>query len=814
MSDQDAPQQDGVKSPEKQQLTLDPARKILTSHRSHTQTATGGRSVNVQVEVKKNRSVGPNRSQLSNTSTNGRFHSKALTNDEMSHRIQAVRQADALAKLVKPERPAFKHLPFKPLTQPSASISQAGSAPVLRKTEIIATLGTPESQEGQDQRVKWKKEDFNKVREKGEDQAAVKKQKSAFEAEKRPNAKRFQVSKYSGEQDLEAIESTASERYRKFKKKKNKAEQDDQPFVMRQVTIPESISVAELANRMAIRVADVIKALMKQGIFMTATQIIDGDIAQIICEELGHQAIRVADSDVEQLLGSVSDQPEDLILRAPVVTIMGHVDHGKTSLLDAIRKTDVVAGEAGGITQHIGAYQIHTKNGQPITFIDTPGHAAFSEMRARGAKITDIVVLVVAADDGIKEQTIEAIHHAKAADVPIIVAVNKIDKPNADPQRVRNELLQHELVPESLGGDIIVVDVSAKTGVGLETLEAAILVRAEVLELKANPNKSARGVIIEASLEKGTGPVATVLVQEGTLKVGDILLAGTEYGRIKVMMDDRGTRLESASIAFPVRVIGLSGAPLAGEKAAVVDEESKAVQIAKYRQQKMKDDEHKLRAPRSLQDLLQNKGDGEQKTLSVIIKGDVQGSVEAIKSSLEQLTDDKVKIRVLHTGVGAITEGDITLAKASKAVILAFNVRANPQARDMAKQGSITIAYHSIIYNLIDEIKKAKLGLHDPVKRDKFIGYAEVRQVFNVSKIGTIAGCMVTEGQVQRGAKVRLLRDNVVVHEGKLKSLKRFKEEAKEVVRGYECGVSFENYDDLKVGDVIECSVEEVINVF
>ena len=805
MSDQDTPRQDENKGSEKQQLTLDPTRKTLSSHKPYTQTATGGRSVNVQVEVKKNRSVGPNRSRLSSDGTNSRFHSKTLTNDEMSHRIQAVRQADALAKLVKPERPAFKHLPFKPLTSSSTPTTPA---PLPRKTEDVTTPGT---QETQDQRSKWKKEDFNKVREKGDDQTAAKKQKVPFEAEKRPNAKRFQVSKYSGEQDLEAIESAASERYRKFKKKKSKIEQDDQPFVMRQVTIPESISVAELANRMAIRVADVIKALMKQGIFVTATQVIDGDIAQIICEELGHEPIRVADSDVEQLLGSTSDLSEDLILRAPVVTIMGHVDHGKTSLLDAIRKTDVVAGEAGGITQHIGAYQIHTKDGHPITFIDTPGHAAFSEMRARGAKITDIVVLVVAADDGIKEQTVEAIHHAKAADVPIIVAVNKIDKPNADPERVRNELLQHELVSESLGGDIIVVDVSAKTGQGLEALEAAILVRAEVLELKANPNKSARGVIIEASLEKGTGPVATVLIQEGTLRVGDILLAGTEYGRIKVMTDDRGARLESASLAFPVRVIGLSGAPLAGEKAAVVDEESKAVQIAKYRQQKLKDEEHKLRSPRSLQDMLQSKSDGEQKMLAVIVKGDVQGSVEAIKSSLEQLTDDKVKIRVLHTGVGAITEGDITLAKASKAVILAFNVRANPQARDMAKRDGIAIAYHSIIYNLIDEIKKAKLGLHDPIKRDKFIGYAEVRQVFNVSKIGAIAGCMVTEGQVQRGAKVRLLRDNVVVHEGKLKSLKRFKEEAKEVMKGYECGMSFENYNDLKVGDVIECSIEETI---
>lgn len=789
---------------EKQQLTLDPARRTLL-HKSHEKTASGGRSVNVKVEVKKKRFGGPNRTRLSSDSNNGRFNSKTLTNDEVTQRIQAVRQADALAKLVKPERPVFKHQPFKPET--SVSVPAKTPIPVVGRS-------AEEAEASQEQRAKWKKDDFHKARETGDDQSLTKKQKSPFENEKRQNAKRFQVSKYSGEQDLEEIESAASERYRKFKKKKHKIEHSDQQaFVKRQVTIPESISVAELANRMAIRVADVIKELMKQGIFVTATQVIDGDIAQIICEELGHDPVRVADSDVEQLLGSVEDRPEDLVPRAAIVTIMGHVDHGKTSLLDAIRKTDVVGGEAGGITQHIGAYQIHTKKGETITFIDTPGHAAFSEMRARGAKITDIVVLVVAADDGIMEQTIEAINHAKAADVPIIVAINKIDKPDADPERVRNELLQHGLVPEALGGDVIVVDVSAKTGQGLEALEETILLRAEVLELKANPNKLARGVIVEASLEKGTGPVATVLVQQGTLKIGDILLAGTEYGRVKVMTDDRGQRLESASLAFPVRVIGLSGVPLAGEKAAVVDEESKAVQIAKYRQQKIRDEEHKLRAPRSLQDLLQSKGDGEQKMLSVIVKGDVQGSVEAIKGSLEQLSDDKVKIRVLHTGVGAITEGDITLAKASRAVILAFNVRANPQARDMAKRDGITISYHSIIYNLIDEIKKAKLGLHDPIKRDKFIGYAEVRQVFNVTKVGAIAGCMVTEGQVQRGAKVRLLRDNVVVHEGKLKSLKRFKEEAKEVAKGYECGMSFENYNDIKVGDVIECSVEETILV-
>jgi len=803
MSDQETTD----KGQEKQQLTLDPSKKTLF-HKPQGHMATGSRSSNVKVEVKKKRFGVPNKLRLSSDSTVGRFHNKALTNDEMTQRIQAVRQADALAKVARPERPVFKHQQFnKPVTPSASSSVQQPTMPSVAG----GVAGEEETQVQQEQRAKWKKEDFHKAREKSEEASPVKKQKNPFETEKRQSAKRFQVSKYSGEQDLEAIESAASERYRKFKKKKNKIEQIDQLFIKREVKIPESISVAELANRMAIRVADVIKELMKQGIFVTATQVIDGDIAQIICEELGHTPVRVADSDVEQLLDVVVDRPEDLVPRAPVVTIMGHVDHGKTSLLDAIRKTDVVGGEAGGITQHIGAYQIHTQKGQVITFIDTPGHAAFSEMRARGAKITDIVVLVVAADDGIMEQTVEAIHHAKAADVPVIVAVNKIDKPDANPERVRNELLQYELVPESMGGDILVVDVSAKTGQGLGNLEEAILLRSEVLELKANPNKPARGVIVEASLEKGTGPVATVLIQEGTLKVGDILLAGTEYGRVKVMMDDHGVRLESAGLASPVRIIGLSGVPLAGEKVAVVDEESKAVQIAKYRQQKIRDEEHKLRAPRSLQDMLQGKGSEEQKMLAVIVKGDVQGSVEAIKGSLEQLSDDKVKIRVLHTGVGAIAEGDITLAKASKAVILAFNVRANPQARDMAKRDGITIAYHSIIYNLIDEIKKAKLGLHDPIKRDKFIGYAGVRQVFNVSKIGAIAGCMVTEGQVQRGAKVRLLRDNVVIHEGKLKSLKRFKEEAKEVMKGYECGMSFENYNDIKVGDIIECSIEETI---
>jgi translation initiation factor IF-2 len=508
------------------------------------------------------------------------------------------------------------------------------------------------------------------------------------------------------------------------------------------------------------------------------------------------------------------DAAENLQPRPPVVTIMGHVDHGKTSLLDALRHTNVVSGEAGGITQHIGAYQVQVASGQRVTFIDTPGHAAFTEMRARGANTTDIVVLVVAANDGVMPQTVEAIRHARAAGVPIIVAINKIDLPDAKPERVRTELLQHEIVVEEMGGETLDVPVSAKTGAGLDKLVETILLQAEVLDLKANPNRPAEGSVIEAKLERGRGSVATVLVQRGTVKVGDIFVTGGEWGRVRALLDDRGQTLKSAGPAQPVEVLGLNGTPLAGDDFVVVDSEARAREITEFRTRKRREASHVATARGSLEQMFEKIREGEAKELPVIIKGDVQGSVEAIAGSLEKAAGDnvEVKVRVLHSAVGAITESDVTLAASTGAMLIGFNVRANPQAREMAKRDSVEIRYYSIIYNVIDDVKAALTGLLAPKMRENYIGNAEIREVFNITKVGKVAGCMITNGVVKRGAGVRLLRDNVVMHEGTLKTLKRFKDEVREVREGYECGMAFENYDDMRVGDVIECFelVEEV----
>ncbi|HWT99031.1 MAG TPA: translation initiation factor IF-2, partial [Terriglobales bacterium] len=513
---------------------------------------------------------------------------------------------------------------------------------------------------------------------------------------------------------------------------------------------------------------------------------------------------------LEGLTGAV-DEAGSLTSRPPVVTVMGHVDHGKTSLLDALRKTDVVAGEAGGITQHIGAYQVHLEGGKKITFIDTPGHAAFSEMRARGANVTDIVVLVVAADDGIMQQTIEAIHHAKAAKVPIIVAINKMDKPGANPQRVRQELLNHELVTEELGGDILTVEVSAKQKLNLDKLEEALLLQAEILDLKANPDRAAQGAVVEARLERGRGTVATLLVQKGTLKVGDIFVAGTEWGRVRALLDDRGRPVESAGPAVPVEVLGLQGTPLAGDNFVVVESEARAREITEFRQHSQRQKAAAAAGRGTLEQMFSKIQAGEAKELPVVIKGDVQGSVEAIVNSLKQLGTDEVAVRVLHAAVGGINESDVTLARASGGMIIGFNVRANPQARELAKRDHIDIRYYSIIYNVVDDMKAALSGMLAPTLREKFLGNAEIREVFNITKVGKIAGCMVTEGMVKRGGKVRLLRDNVVIHEGTLKTLKRFKDEVREVKEGFECGMAFENYDNIQQGDIIECfELEEV----
>jgi translation initiation factor IF-2 len=582
--------------------------------------------------------------------------------------------------------------------------------------------------------------------------------------------------------------------------------------IVRDVQVPEAIVVSELANRMAERVADVVKELMKMGMMVTQNQSIDQDTAELIVEEFGHRMVRVSDSDVEDVIDTVEDKAEDLKPRAPVITIMGHVDHGKTSLLDAIRNAKVVAGEAGGITQHIGAYQVTTDGGQTLTFLDTPGHAAFTSMRARGAQVTDIVVLVVAADDAVMPQTVEAINHAKAAGVPMIVAINKIDKPAADPMKVRTDLLQHEVVVEQMSGEVQDVEVSAHTGQGLDELLEAIALQAEILELKANPDRAASGAVIEAQLDVGRGPVATVLVQNGTLKQGDIFVVGEQWGKVRALVNDKGDRVKEAGPSVPVEVLGLNGTPEAGDVLNVVETEAQAREIAEYRENAAKEKRAAAGAATTLDQLLAKaKADQNVAELPVLVKADVQGSAEAIAQALEKVGNEEVRVRILHSGVGAITESDIGLAEASGAPVIGFNVRANAPARNAANQKGVEIRYYSVIYDLVDDVKKAASGLLSAEVRENFIGYAEIKDTFRVSGVGTVAGCLVTEGIARRSAGVRLLRDNVVIHEGTLKTLKRFKDEVKEVQSGQECGMAFENYDDVRKGDVIEIFEREEV---
>lgn len=581
---------------------------------------------------------------------------------------------------------------------------------------------------------------------------------------------------------------------------------------VREVQLPETIVVSELANRMAERAADVVKSLMKMGMMVTVNQAIDADTAELVIEEFGHRAVRVSDADVEQVIDTVKDKAEDLQSRPPIITIMGHVDHGKTSLLDAIRHANVVSGEAGGITQHIGAYQVTTESGAVLSFLDTPGHAAFTSMRARGAQVTDIVVLVVAADDAVMPQTVEAINHAKAANVPMIVAINKIDKPAADPMKVRTDLLQHEVVVEQMSGEVQDVEVSAKTGKGLDNLLEAIALQAEILELKANPKRAAQGAVIEAQLDVGRGPVATVLVQNGTLRRGDIFVVGEQWGKVRALINDKGDRVDEAGPSVPVEVLGLNGTPEAGDVLNVVETEAQAREIADYRIQQSKDKRAAAGAATTLEQLMAKaKADESVAELPVLVKADVQGSAEAIVQALEKIGNDEVRVRVLHYGVGAITESDIGLAEASGAPVIGFNVRANAPARNAANQKGVEIRYYSIIYDLVDDIKAAASGLLSAEVRENFIGYAQIREVFKVTGVGKVAGCLVTEGVARRSAGVRLLRDNVVIHEGTLKTLKRFKDEVKEVQSGQECGMAFENYDDIRPGDVIEIFEREEV---
>ena len=609
------------------------------------------------------------------------------------------------------------------------------------------------------------------------------------------------------EQEFDRFPSLAKIKRAREKEKLKSVSSDDENKISREISIPDFITVQDLANRMAEKTADVVKVLMKMGVMANATQSLESDTAQLVAEELGHKVTVVKDDDVLNDIKDHEDHKDSLIKRAPVVTIMGHVDHGKTSLLDAFRESNVVSGEAGGITQHIGAYQINNNN-KKITFIDTPGHAAFSNMRARGSKTTDIVILVVAADDGIKPQTIESIAHAKSAEVPIIVAINKIDLPGADPDKVRNELLSYEVIVEKLSGEVLDIEVSATKGTNLDKLEEAIHLQADLLNLKANPDRKARGSVIESKLEKGRGSVATVLVQKGTLKVSDIFVSGSEWGKVKALIDDKGKNIKQAEPSVPVEVLGFDSNPLAGDDFIVVENEGIARKIAEFRSSKLQIQKNTV-AKSNVEEMFAQINKGEASSLPVVIKTDVQGSAEAIENSITKLSTDEVKVNVIYKGVGAITESDVTLASSGRGFIVGFNVRALPHARDTAKRDGVDIKYYSIIYELIDDVKNLLTGLLKPDISENITGNVEIREVFNISKVGNIAGCMVKDGLISRKSQIRILRDNIVIHKGQISSLKRFKEEVSEVKSGFECGVMLDNYSDIKVGDIIE-TFEEV----
>jgi translation initiation factor IF-2 len=810
-------------------MSLNVRRTVESGH--VRQSFSHGRSKSVLVEKKKRRAVGAPGTQPAEevkAKPQAAVPIAEVTSKQKSEEAQARRVGVVLPQLSEEEKDAR--------TRALAEARQREATQREKVQETVALQVVTEEQrekERQEAEERKRKEEERheveaKARQKGEETARKHLLKEEMEEPARPadaRHKKSPVAPRRGEErrvrgrltitnaldEEQRQRSLASLKRRQERQKKQSTGPLTQQKIQREVVIPEVITIQELANRMAERGVDVIKFLMKDGEMHKITDVIDSDTAQLVAEDFGHTVRRVSEADVEEGFIGDDDKTKDLQPRAPVVTIMGHVDHGKTSLLDAIRTTNVVSQEAGGITQHIGAYQVETAAGQKITFIDTPGHEAFTAMRARGAKVTDIVVLVVAADDGVKPQTVEAINHAQAGHVPLIVAINKIDKQGAEPQRVRTELLSHEIVVESLGGETLEIEVSALKRTGLEKLMEAILLQAEVLELRANPDRPAEGVIVEAKLERGRGPVGTALIQRGTLRLGDLVVAGSAWGRVRALINDVGDQVKEAGPSVPVEVLGFDSAPEAGDQFAVVENEARAREITDYRMRERRKRLAVAGQRGSLEQLMNQIKEAGIKELPLVVKGDVQGSVEAITTALAKLGTDEVKARIIHAGVGGITESDISLAATSGAVVLGFNVRANTQARETAEREGVEIRYYAVIYDLVDDMRQAMSGLLAPTLRETFLGNAEILEVFTISKVGKVAGCRVTEGKVERGASVRLIRDNVVVHEGKLSTLKRFKDEVREVIAGQECGMAFENYQDMRPGDVIECfQVEQV----
>ena len=805
------------------------------------QSFSHGRSKNVVVETKRKRVVVPKAgvtktSIQSSNKDGGKDLPSGITDTEMERRLKALqaakaREADEVAQREASAKEREQEREQRRLEQENKQLE-------LKKAEEIET-----EKEAQEKAAKKQAEENAKraaleaktagkadtpQRRDFSDQktsrlSSTSSRKKDREGEERSSGRgRNDEGRRSGKltlsQALDGGERNHQKSMAAMKRKQERARQkamgqtQEREKIVRDVQVPETIIVSELANRMAERSAEVVKALMKMGMMVTQNQIIDADTAELIIEEFGHKIVRVSASDVEDAIIEIEDKPEDLKSRPPVITIMGHVDHGKTSLLDSIRNAKVVSGEAGGITQHIGAYQVKTKDGTILSFLDTPGHAAFTSMRSRGAQVTDIVVLVVAADDSVMPQTVEAINHAKAAEVPMIVAINKCDKPEANPDNVRTELLQHEVIVEAMSGEVQDVEVSAITGQGIDGLLEAIALQAEILELKANNKRAAHGAVIEAQLDVGRGPVATVLVQNGTLKQGDIFVVGEQWGKVRALIDDKNERVKEAGPSVPVEVLGLNGTPEAGDVLNVVETEAQAREISEYRENAAKEKRAAAGAGTSLEQLMAKaKEDKNITEMPILVKADVQGSAEAIVQAMEKIGNEEVKVRVLHYGVGAITDTDVGLAEASGAPVMGFNVRASASARNSANQKGVEIRYYSIIYDLVDDVKAAASGLLSAEIRENFIGYSQIKEVFKVSGVGKVAGCIVTEGVARRSAGVRLLRDDIVIHEGTLKTLKRFKDEVPEVQSGQECGMAFENYEDIRTNDVIEIFEREEI---